>query len=334
MPEVWLRPGSGGEWSRFATVAEAVKHLNSKGTELFATQVSCATGKAATRNGWCFRSSPPGAEDSEAPERHMAAPPVSSPSPVQTGLSTFFTSTGTLPNCGCCGEKLLGDIIVCPSCNQRVHALCKEGAKCFRCVCRVCDSPPGDVMRPCKSCKHRVHATCAVVVPHRIEWLCKTCMPKPRQEAPPAQKKTRRHFNPQWQVGKPWLKFSNGVMWCVACQQYPQPGMHQSWLVGTTSFRRLTVVEHTNSGLHSVALALWQSNGASTTVIGSLAEPVRKAIFGLFHLVYRIAKRCGPFTDLAQDAAPQRWWVVLWHLHTAPSGPRETSLTLLLHPFG
>ena len=29
---------------------------------------------------------------------------------------------------------------------------------------------------------------------------------------------------------------------------------------------------------------------------------MRNAIFGLFHLAYRIAKRCGPFTDLGPDA--------------------------------
>ena len=29
---------------------------------------------------------------------------------------------------------------------------------------------------------------------------------------------------------------------------------------------------------------------------------MRNAIFGLFHLAYRIAKRCGPFTDLGPEA--------------------------------
>ena len=139
-----------------------------------------------------------------------------SPSSVQARLSTFFTSSSELPTCGCCKDKLLGDIVVCPGCNQRVHALCKEAATCFRCVCRVCDSPPGDVMRPCKSCMHRVHNACTIAVPHRIEWVCKTCIPKPQGPAPPAKKRTRRHFNPQWQVGRPWLRFRNGVMWCVA----------------------------------------------------------------------------------------------------------------------
>ena len=73
--------------------------------------------------------------------------------------------------------------------------------------------------------------------------------------------------------------------------------MHQAWIVGTTSFRRITVLEHSDSRLHAVAMALWESNGASTTVVGSLAQPVRNAFFGLFHLAYSIAKRCGPFTD-------------------------------------
>ena len=43
-------------------------------------------------------------------------------------------------------------------------------------------------------------------------------------------------------------------------------------------------MEHENSGLHAVAVALWQSGGASTTVIGGL--PLCAAIFGLFHLAY------------------------------------------------
>ena len=145
---------------------------------------------------------------------------------------------------------------MCPGCKQRVHAPCKEGAKCFRCVCTVFDTPPGDVMRPCKSCMHRAHDACAIAVPHRIEWVCKTCIPKPQGPAPPAKKKTRRHFNPRWQVGTPWLRFGNGVMWCAACKEYPQAGMLQAWSV----LRRITVLEHSNSGLHVV---LWHSGKAT-----------------------------------------------------------------------
>ena len=55
--------------------------------------------------------------------------------------------------------------------------------------------------------------------------------------------------------------------------------------------------------MHVVAVALWQSGGASTTVIGGLPLLVRAAIFGLFHLVYQLVKRYGSFTDLAVDAA-------------------------------
>ena len=57
------------------------------------------------------------------------------------------------------------------------------------------------------------------------------------------------------------------------------------------------------SGVHAVAVALWKSGGASTTVIGALPLPVRAAIFDVFHLVYRPVKRYGSFTDLAADAA-------------------------------
>ena len=41
-------------------------------------------------------------------------------------------------------------------------------------------------------------------------------------------------------------------------------------------------MEYGNSGFHAVAVALWQSGGASTTVVGGLPLPVRATIFGLF----------------------------------------------------
>ena len=81
-------------------------------------------------------------------------------------------------SCPLVGVARRGDIVVCPSCNQPVHALCKEGAKCFRCVCRVCDSPPRYVMRPCKCCMHRVHDACAIAVPHQIECRMQDLHPK------------------------------------------------------------------------------------------------------------------------------------------------------------
>ena len=30
--------------------------------------------------------------------------------------------------CGCCGEKLLGDIVSCPGCGQQVHAGVGQGS--------------------------------------------------------------------------------------------------------------------------------------------------------------------------------------------------------------
>ena len=94
--------------------------------------------------------------------RHLPLPPttwdqISDNAKVVCGVLTFFTPASELAACGCCGEKLFG-----PGCGQQVHALCTQGAKCFRCVWRVCNSLAGDAMRPCKSCKHRVHVACAV----------------------------------------------------------------------------------------------------------------------------------------------------------------------------
>ena len=51
------------------------------------------------------------------------------------------------------------------------------------------------------------------------------------------KKKKKKRFHPQWQIGRPWLQFANGVMYCIACREFPQPGMHPSWQIGTTQLR-------------------------------------------------------------------------------------------------
>ena len=254
-------------------MVDAVSRLNSNGIKLLATQVSRAANKSKERHGWRFRATEPDGD---------AEPPAGPANTMPTAVSSFFAPTSELPSCGCCGEKLLGDIVMCPGCSKQVHARCRQGTKCFRCVCRVCDSPPGDVMRPCKACKNGVHHECTVQVPFRIEVVCKVCSPKPQTSSPPMKKKKKfqRRFNPRWQIGRPWLQFANGVMWCIACREFPQPGMHPSGQTATTQLRGATVVERGNSGVHAVAVALWQSGGASTTVIGGLSLPVRAAIFG------------------------------------------------------
>ena len=119
------------------------------------------------------------------------------------------------------------------------------------------------------------------------------CAPKPRLSPRPKKKQVKRRFNPQWKVGRPWLHFKNGAMSCLACRAYPQMGLRKVWLDGTPQVRKRAVVAHGNSGVHAVAMALWESGGASATVIGGLPLPVRQAIFGLFHMVYRLVKRYG-----------------------------------------
>ena len=51
-----------------------------------------------------------------------------------------------------------------------------------------------------------------------------------------------------------------------------------------------------------MAMAPCEKNGVSTTIVGYLAQPVRNAFFGLFHLAYRNVKTYGPFTHLGPDA--------------------------------
>ena len=132
--------------------------------------------------------------------------------------------------------------------------------------------------------------------------VCKTCTPRPEVASQPAKKKVRRYFNTKWQISRPWLQYANGVMSCLACKEYPQPGVQQTWLTGNAQLRELTVRERSNCGVHCTSLALWESGGASTTVIGGLPEPVRNAIAGLFQLVYRMAKRGSPPAHIPGDA--------------------------------
>ena len=165
-------------------------------------------------------------------------------------------------------------------------------------VCVSCvQLPPGDAMRPYKSCKHRVHVACIVQVPYRVDVTCKVCAPKPRPSPRPTKMQVKRRFNPQWKVGRTWLHFEKGVMFCLTCRAYPQMGLQKNWLDGTPQVRKRAVVARGNSGVHAVAMAwLWESGGASATVIGGLPLPVRQAVFGVFHMVYWLIKRYGSFT--------------------------------------
>ena len=99
---------------------------------------------------------------------------------------------------------------------------------------------------------------------------------------------------------------ANGVMSCLACKDYPQPGVQQTWLTSNAQLRELTVREHSNCGGHCTSLALWESGGASTTDMGGLPEPVRTASPGLFQLVYRVAKRGSPPAHIPGDAEAVR----------------------------
>ena len=108
MRPVWLHPESGGDWVHFGTVAEAIKHLKTKGINVWPAQLIRAAEKGVSRSGWSLRFTAPdedAAQPPGAPESHTAqlAP-----------VNTFFTPTSALPSCGCCGDKLLGDIALYP----------------------------------------------------------------------------------------------------------------------------------------------------------------------------------------------------------------------------
>ena len=293
MRPVWVRRADGGQWVHLGSVADAVAHVKRNGTDIFHTQVTRASNKGGTSKGWQF------SFEDEIPHPPLVAnaPPSSAPAVV----SSFFHPTSSLPTCACCGDKLLGDIVTCTDCHHKVHVLCTQHGHCFKCACRVCNHPPGLDMRACKTCKYLVHTTCAVHIPFRVEVVWKVCTPRPREHPPPAKREKRR-FRTKWQAGRPWLQHANGVMWCDACREYPEPGVQQSWVTGNRQLRRTTVKQHGNSGLHCKSLALWESGGTSTTVIGTLPAPIRRAINGLFQVVYRMAKRGSPPAHIPGDA--------------------------------
>ena len=293
MRPIWVRRADGGQWVHLGSVADAVAHLKLNGTDIFHAQVTRAANKGGTSKGWQFSFE----EQIRHPPLFANAPPSSAPAVV----FSLFHPTSSLPTCACCGDKLLGDIVTCTDCHHKVHVLCTQHGHCFKCACRVCNQPPGPDMRACKTCKHLVHTTCAVHVSFRVEVVCKVCTPRPREHPPPAKREKRR-FRTEWQAGRPWLQHANGVMWCAACREYPQPGVQQSWVTGNRQLRHTTVKQHGNSGLHCKSLALWESGGTSTTVIGTLPVPIRRAINGLFQVVYRMAKRGSPPAHIPGDA--------------------------------
>ena len=74
------------------------------------------------------------------------------------------------------------------------------------------------------------------------------------------------------------------------------------WVTGNRQLRRTTVQQHGNPGLHCKSLALWESGGTSTTVIGTSPAPIRRAINGRFQVVYHMAKRGSPPAHIPGDA--------------------------------
>ena len=108
MLPVWLRPELGVAWARFAS------DLNANGIKLFATQVSRAAKRSATRDGWHFHATEPDGD---------AEPPPSPSDTMRAMVSSFFAPTLEVPSCRCCSEKLLGDIVVCPGCGKQVRRM-------------------------------------------------------------------------------------------------------------------------------------------------------------------------------------------------------------------
>ena len=133
-------------------------------------------------------------------------------------------------------------------------------------------------MRSCKTCMHRVHTTCAVHVAFRVEVVSKTCTPRHEVATPSATKKFRLYCKARSQIGRPLLQYANSVMSCLACKEYAQPGVQQSWMTGNAQLWVRIAIEHGWLGFHCRSLAMWESGGPSTNIKGGLREPVRNDI--------------------------------------------------------
>ena len=73
MQPEWLCPESGGDWVRFCTVAEAIKHLKTKGLNVWPAHLIRAAEKGVSRSGWSFRFTSPD-EDAAVPPHPRVTP--------------------------------------------------------------------------------------------------------------------------------------------------------------------------------------------------------------------------------------------------------------------
>ena len=232
MPLVWLRPESGGAWSHFSSVADTVKHLNTNGVELFATQVSRSASKAATRNGWCFCSSPPRARMTphlpKGRMRHRQFPPHV---PCKQDYQPSSLQVLSCPLLGVARRSSWGTSLCAQVATNMFIPFAKKGPNASDvfagCVTRRQGILCGPASPVCIRCMMHAPSPCLI----GSNGYARLASQSPRNQL----HRQKRHFNPQWQVGRPWLRFGNGVTWCVACKEYPQPGMHQAWIVGTTA---------------------------------------------------------------------------------------------------
>ena len=170
-----------------------------------------------THHGWEFMDKDLG----EAPS------PLSEASPPRlraTALVPFFSPA--LATCACCDKKLHGEIFRCALCHKDAHEVCVQHGHYLRCICCVCPLAPVGVMTTCKQCRLRVHHKCCK--PVLLEAICHLCSaPKP---TPPPLQPTFRKFKQKWCEGRPWVCHEHGLMWCAADREYPQGGVHQSWV--------------------------------------------------------------------------------------------------------
>ena len=74
--------------------------------------------------------------------------------------------------------------------------------------------------------------------------------PRPQVVSQPPTKKDRRRFKGQWQVSHSCLQYANAAMSCIACKEYPQLSVQQSWPTRNAQLCKQTVVQHNNCGVH------------------------------------------------------------------------------------
>ena len=123
--------------------------------------------------------------------------------------------------------------------------------------------------------------------------------------------KKERQFKTAWKVNRPWLKYEEGLMFCLVCRdhahRYPSDTVqHRTFIDGTPPTKIDRIKSHETSKYHLNALekakkkpAAARESVAGKTYAGLLANKKGlNKVVTLFRNAHAIVRNARPFTDI------------------------------------